>query len=112
MNKYLALMLTTTLYFCPALLANESTQKKIVTLNPDNSLSQFSDQIQGNQFIDYRINIKTSQTLNISLASSNISTFFNILTEKSSATIFTGSTVGRQRNQPVHSGNQPDKHSR
>lgn len=101
----LILLATPTVFVTPTVLARETptllTQTNIrtqrVQFKPGTNSATVQGSIEGYQVIDYVINAKQGQSMNVSMSSNNGANYFNILAPgETEAAMFNGSTNGNQ----------------
>lgn len=68
-----------------------------ITFSPGKSSANASGSIAGESIIDYLLNVRSGQPLNISMATNNAANYFNVMEPgEQNAAIFIGSTAGNQ----------------
>ncbi|UAJ73377.1 DNA breaking-rejoining protein [Synechocystis sp. PCC 7339] len=87
-------------------LADQIRQEQI-RFQPGKSSAVINGTVKGSETVDYVINVKKGQTMNVSMTSNNSSNYFNILEPgQENEAIFVGSTSGNQFEQVLKkSGN-------
>ncbi|MBE9175144.1 DNA breaking-rejoining protein [Synechocystis salina LEGE 06155] len=87
-------------------LADQIRQEQI-RFQPGKSSAVINGTVKGYDSVDYVINVKKGQTMNVSMTSNNSSNYFNILEPgQENEAIFVGSTSGNQFEQVLaKSGN-------
>jgi hypothetical protein len=83
-------------------LADQIRQEQI-RFQPGKSSAVINGTVKGDQTVDYVINVKKGQTMNVSMTSTNGSNYFNIMEpDQKDVAIFVGSTSGNQFEQVLN----------
>lgn len=94
MKKTMLLILGTLSLSTAPVWAKDNIREKTVTFQKDQSGVAFKEHIKGDETVDYRLDARAGQTMEITLKSSNRFTYFNILPPGGETAIFVGSTSG------------------
>jgi hypothetical protein len=82
---------------CPLAASAQSIETKQVRFAPGASSATLKGAITGRRTVDYRLRAKAGQTMSVTLKTSNLSNYFNVLPPGSSdVALFVGSTGGNE----------------
>lgn len=78
----------------PALVDGQPARKQRVSFKPGATSASVRGTIRGNGFVDYVVGAKAGQIMTVTLKTTNLANYFNVLPPGSDAAIAIGSTVG------------------
>lgn len=97
LSTALLLFVPTVVLVPPTVLAQSNTRTQRVQFKPGANSATVQGSIKGYQIVDYILNVKQGQTMNVSLATQHGATYFNILEPgQTEVAIFNGSVSDNQ----------------